>query len=416
MSSERAVEEVYRRERRGIVATLIRVCGGDFEMAEDVVQEAFEAALARWPTDGVPPNPAGWITVTARRKAIDRSRRSRTLSEKEEGIRASHGSTAKTFDPESVTDPVKDDELRLIFTCCHPALAPEAQVALTLKVIGGLSTPEIARGFLTSPSTMAQRIVRAKRKIRDAGIPYEVPDEPEVEERLAAVLAVIYLIFNEGYSSTESAELVRSHLSREAIRLARLVVELVPGHPEAQGLLALMVIHDARREGRTGPQGELIPLEEQDRSLWNRSQITIGRAILDRALRHQAPGVYQVQAAIAAEHALAPSPEDTDWERIAAWYDVLLRIADTPVVRLNRAVAVAMRDGPREGLVLMDQLADDSRMKKYHLFHAARADLLRRMGDLEAALDAYRRALSLCTSPVERRYLERRQGEVSTGS
>lgn len=416
MTAEEAVEQVFREERRGIVATLIRVCGGDFELAEDVVQEAFEAALRHWSAeDGVPPNPAGWITVTARRKAIDRLRRRKSFSEKEDGIRDAQRPTTPAFDAESVTDPVRDDELRLVFTCCHPALAREAQVALTLKVVGGLSTPEIARGFLTSSSTMAQRIVRAKRKIRDAGIPYEVPDEDEIERRLAAVLAVVYLIFNEGYASTESPDLLRSHLCREAIRLARLVVELVPGHPEAQGLLALTLIHDARRAGRTGADGELIPLEEQDRSLWNRNQAVVGKAILDRALQRRELGPYQLQAMVAAEHALAPTPEATDWGRIAACYDMLLEISDGPVVRLNRAVAIAMRDGPASGLELMDALADDERMDRYHLFHAARADLLRRMGDRARAEAAYDHALTLCTSPVERRYLERRKVELRAG-
>ncbi|NNM31751.1 MAG: RNA polymerase sigma factor [Gemmatimonadetes bacterium] len=417
---ERAVEETYRRERRGIVATLIRVCGGDFQAAEDVVQEAFQAALDRWPQEGVPANPAGWITVAARRKAIDRIRRRRTLDRKESAIRESHETEAKAFHPAGapgteaadVTEPVRDDELRLIFTCCHPALSRDAQIALTLKVVGGLSTNEIARSFLTSPATMAQRIVRAKRKIRDARIPYEVPDEPDIEERLGAVLAVIYLVFNEGYASTESSDLLRGHLCREAIRLARVVVELVPGHPESQGLLALMIIHDARRAGRIGPDGELVPLEEQDRSLWNRNQIAIGHAILQRAFRHGLLGPYQIQAAIAAEHARAQSPEETDWGRITGFYDLLLELNDTPVVRLNRAVAVAMGEGLESGLAEIDALSNERVMSRYHLFHAARADLLRRLGRRAESRAAYTEALRYTTSPVERRYLERRLAAV----
>lgn len=413
---ERAVEETYRRERRGIVATLIRVCGGDFEAAEDVVQEAFQAALDRWPDEGVPANPAGWITVAARRKAIDRIRRRRTFDRKEGAIRESHerlvtGPRPGTESPD-VTEPVRDDELRLIFTCCHPALSRDAQIALTLKVVGGLSTNEIARGFLTSPSTMAQRIVRAKRKIRDARIPYEVPDAPDIEERLSAVLAVIYLVFNEGYASTESSDLLRGHLCREAIRLARIVVELVPGHPESQGLLALMTLHDARRAGRIGPDGELIPLEEQDRSLWNRNQIAIGHAILQRAFRHRRLGSYQIQAAIAAEHATARSPEETDWRRITELYDLLLDLHDTPVVRLNRAVAVAMDQGLESGLAEIDALAGSKVMARYHLYHAARADLLRRLGRNADSRAAYGEALRHTTSPVERQYLERRMAAL----
>ena len=311
-----------------------------------------------------------------------------------------------------MTEPVRDDELRLIFTCCHPALSRDAQIALTLKVVGGLSTNEIARGFLTTPSTMAQRIVRAKRKIRDARIPYEVPEEQDIEQRLGAVLAVIYLVFNEGYASTESSDLLRSHLCGEAIRLAKVVVELVPNHPESQGLLALMVIHDARREGRIGPDGELIPLEEQDRSRWNRNQIAIGHAILQRAFRHRLLGPYQIQAAIAAEHARASSSDKTDWGRITHFYDLLLELNDTPVVRLNRAVAVAMGEGLESGLAEMDALSTEKVMSTYHLFHAARADLLRRLGRGPESRTAYREALRFTTSPVERRYLERRLAAI----
>ena len=413
---ERTVEDVYRRERRGIVATLIRVCGGDFEAAEDVVQEAFQAALDRWPDEGVPANPAGWITVTARRKAIDRTRRRRNFDRKEGAIRASQEGRVRRStsagepgtESSDVTEPVRDDELRLIFTCCHPALSRDAQIALTLKVVGGLSTAEIARGFLTSSTTMAQRIVRAKRKIRDAGIPYEVPEEKDVGQRLGAVLAVLYLVFNEGYASTESTDLLRGHLCREAIRLAKVVVELVPGYPESQGLLALMIIHDARREGRIGPDGEFIPLEEQDRSLWNRNQIAIGHAILQRAFRHRLPGPYQIQAAIAAEHARARTPEETDWDRIRDLYDALLELNDTPVIRLNRAVAVAMGEGLDAGLSEIDALAGEKVMSTYPLFHAARADLLRRLGRDGEARAAYEEALRHTTSPVDRRYLERR--------
>jgi RNA polymerase sigma-70 factor (ECF subfamily) len=392
------------------VATLIRVLG-DFDLAEEAVQEAFVVAMERWPRDGIPENPGAWITITARNKAIDRLRRERRLEKKRETLAKLEG--LRTEDPvESHTIP--DDRLRLIFTCCHPALSLDAQVALTLRTLGGLRTAEIARAFLVPEATMAQRLVRAKNKIAAAGIPYRIPPDRDLPDRLRSVLAVLYLVFNEGYSATAGDALTRKELCVEAIRLARVVVELMPDEPEALGLLALMLLQDSRRESRVGPAGELTLLEDQDRTTWDRSEIDEGAAVLDAALRRGRPGPYQIQAAIAAIHAHAPRPEDTDWRQIAALYERLAAAQPSPVVELNRAAAVAMADGPSLGLELMAPLAES--LDRYHLFHSARADLLRRVGRRVEAAAAYRRALGLCGNDVERRFLARRLDEVIEGS
>lgn len=406
----RVVERVYREERTAIVAGLIRLCG-DFSLAEDVVQDAFSKALERWPEDGVPPNPAGWVATSARRRAIDLVRRAERFREKAAVLRRLEEAELEVG-PVSLPeeDGPYDDRLRLLFTCCHPALSLEAQVALTLRVVGGLSTREIARAFLVADTTMGQRLVRAKAKIRDAGIPFRVPVGPALEPRLGAVLAVLYLIFNEGYAATESDELVRGELCDEAIRLARLVVELSPREPEARGLLALMLLQNARRDGRV-VDGELVLLNDQDRSRWDRAAIDEGAALVEEALRQSRVGPYQIQAAIAALHAQAPTAEATDWPQIAALYTVLERIHPTPVVRLNRAVAIAMSGDIAGGLAMMSALEEDGSLDRYHLFHSARADLLRRLGRGEASRAAYQRALAVCAHPIERRFLERRLGE-----
>ena len=411
-TSAEIVERTFREESGRILATLIRACG-DFDLAEEAMQEAFAVALERWPRDRLPANPGAWITTTARRKAIDRLRRDRTLAAKREQLEADAALSAVAGDEESdeMTE-LQDDRLRLIFTCCHPALAPEAQVALTLRTLGGLSTLEIARAFLVSETTMAQRLVRVKRKIRDAGIPYQVPEPHRLPERLGAVLAVIYLIFNEGYSATAGDALIRRELCAEAIRLGRVLAALMPDEPEALGLLALMLLHDARREARTGGAGELVVLEEQDRSLWDRAAIEEGVALVERALRMRRPGPYQLQAAISALHCQAPRPEDTDWEQIAGLYGELLRIQPTPIVALNRAVAIAMARSPDDGLALLDESSLREALDGYHLYHGARADLLRRAGRAREASSGYRRALALATNDVERAYLERRLREV----
>jgi RNA polymerase sigma-70 factor (ECF subfamily) len=407
-SARSAVDAIYRAESRRVFATLVRLLG-DFDLAEEALHDAFRAALEQWPREGVPANPRAWLVSAGRFKAIDGIRR-RSRFDSMEDVAEQVDAVIDENAVRSDRDSIEDDRLRLIFTCCHPSLAPDAQVALTLREVCGLTTEEIAQAFLSAAPTLAQRIVRAKAKIRDARIPYRVPDPDELAERLDSVLRVVYLVFNEGYSASSGQSLTRVDLSGEAIRLGRLLVELLP-EPEAIGLLALMLLQESRRAARASPAGDLILLNDQDRTLWNRDQIAEGSALVTRSLASRRAGPYALQAAIAAVHADAACAEATDWEEIVGLYDVLLRVEPTPVVELNRAVAIAMRDGPAAGLALIEAILARGDLDDYHLAHAAHADLCRRLGKTVEARVSYQRAIALARQGPERRFLERRLAE-----
>jgi len=411
MDSQAAAESVFREESGRIIATLIRLAGS-FDRAEDALQEAFTSALATWPRTGIPTNPAAWLMTTAQRKLIDHGRRERTQREKEDSVRYEIEAFRPATEPELETAMhLPDDRLRLIFTCCHPALNQEGQVALTLRTLGGLSTPEIAKAFLLPEPTLAQRLVRAKRKIQEAHIPYEVPPPERLPERLASVQTVIYLIFNEGYVATAGDQLVRTDLCAEAIRLGRVLRDLMPSESENVALLALMLLHDSRRAARIR-EGELITLEEQDRTLWDQTKISEGLALVEQAVRRGPPGPYQIQAAIAALHGEAKTASETDWPQIAALYEKLMEFNASPVIALNHAVAIAMSAGLAEGLKQIEQVGASGQLDRYYLYHAARADILRRIGRKKESATAYSKSLELATNKVEQQYLRRRLAEV----
>jgi len=410
LDASAAIERVYRAESRRVLASLIRLLG-DFDRAEEALHDAFAAAVQQWPANGVPANPRAWLVSAGRFRTIDAARRDARFDASRAAI-ADGLEQRHTAEPELDDELLDDDWLRLIFTCCHPALSADARIALTLREVCDLTTEQVARAFLSTPPTIAQRIVRAKAKIRDARIPYAIPTRADMPERLDAVLHVIYLVFNEGYAATSGDAVVRAELTRESIRLGRLLLELLPGEGEVAGLLALMLLHDSRRLTRTTASGEIALLTEQDRRLWDRAEIEEGAGLVERAMRTGRIGPYAVQAAIAALHAESPSAEETDWAQIAGLYDVLMRIEPTPIIELNRAVAVAMRDGAQAGLALMDGILARGELDAYHLAHAARADLLARLGRREEAIAAYDRALALAALEPERRFLARRIGEL----